>query len=611
MLNQAHTSFSKMHVRRNPSLSIKSTAAYSQLSPQLQSATSGSFLSPTVASRRGLLSARSPPPSPNLPSLIPRHGKKGTRQAARHARLVKKMLLACCGVGILCWMVLRHMYHSTPHGSAGYEEDASGTDEWEMVGGNRLPHEPSAVAVQDAQGQMRWTVSIPQHWGFPLQPAQYRDICHTSMELAARLRQDAQRGKSAKAKRVLRYNQEDEYYMDVKEAEEQGLLPASKATGRPMGFVEDEGIADGIPVHGLAVCDRSLTYVMETDDAGFGNSLMRMWMSYGLAQAENRTFFIDDTRWPYGNYKSFFAPPPTAPCAPPPPSHMLPCPHTAAHLVVSGATMKQTFGHAFNDAYEDPTKMRVARQHRIFSLAHTGYKALFTLRPDDAAYAEERARHVYAAPGPSIGVHVRHGDRHPLEYQYSKDYIPLSHYADAARDLARTAGPTASARNTATKPPPTKQQQHPPAANLLLASDDPLVYLAPELHAATRAQTHIMLATKAALEAAAASPPAKPWLDEITGWEGGFYRNVFFSLGQTRGGAAHGAVSAEAMKLRELVGRAYLLDVAVLGRAESIVCGVSSTTCRILGVMLGWERGMEQGRWKNIDGGFEWRGIMW
>jgi hypothetical protein len=40
-----------------------------------------------------------------------------------------------------------------------------------------------------------------------------------------------------------------------------------------------------------------LTYVMETDDAGFGNTLMRLWMSYGLAKAENRAFFIDDTRW--------------------------------------------------------------------------------------------------------------------------------------------------------------------------------------------------------------------------------------------------------------------------------------------------------------------------
>lgn len=521
------------------------------------------------------------------------------------------MLLSCCGIVIVCWMVLRHSYGSTPHASASYEEDVINSDEWEMVGGNRLPQEPSAVAVQDAQGQMRWTVSIPPHWGFPLQPAQYRDICHTSMELATRLRQDAQGRKSGNAKKTLRYNQVDEYYMEVKQAEEQGLLPASQAIGRPRGFVEDEGIADGIPVHGLAICDRSLTYVMETEDAGFGNSLMRMWMAYGLAQAENRTFFIDDTRWPYGSYKTFFAPPPTAPCAPPPPSHMLPCPHTAAHLVVSSANLKQTFGHAFTDAYEDATKPRFARQHRIFALAHAGYKALFTLRPDDAAYAEQRARHVYAVPGPSIGVHVRHGDKHPLEYQYSKDYIPLSHYVDAARDLARTTEPVASTKNTVTRKQQQQQEQRLdlPVPNLLLASDDPLVYLAPELHAATRAQTHIILATKAALEAASGSRPAKPWLDEITGWEGGFYRNVFFSLGQKRG-AASGAVSADAMKLRELVGRAYLLDVAVLGRAESIVCGASSTTCRILGVMLGWERGVEQGRWKNVDGGLEWRGIM-
>jgi hypothetical protein len=91
--------------------------------------------------------------------------------------------------------------------------------------------------------------------------------------------------------------QQDQYYIDVHEAEQQGLLPPSKATGRPKGFVEDEAISDGISTEGLKVCDRSLTYVMETEDAGFGNSLMRMWMSYGLAKAEKRAFFVDDTRW--------------------------------------------------------------------------------------------------------------------------------------------------------------------------------------------------------------------------------------------------------------------------------------------------------------------------
>lgn len=290
MLNQATKKFSKMHARRNPNLSIQATANYSQLSPQVQSATSGAFLSPTVAARRGLLS-RSPPPSPSLPSLIPRHGKRPTPQS--HSRLVKRILISCCGVAFLLWLVLRQLYDSSQQ-AVSYEDESG--EEWEMVGGSRLPQEPSAVAVQDAKGKMRWTVSIPSNLDFPLRPAQYRDICHQSMELSKDLREE-QQASAGFAKRMLGYNQKDQFYIDIQEAEEQALLPPSQAPGRPKGFVEDESIADGISTTGLKVCDKTLTYVMETEDAGFGNSLLRMWMSYGLAQAENRTFFIDDTRW--------------------------------------------------------------------------------------------------------------------------------------------------------------------------------------------------------------------------------------------------------------------------------------------------------------------------
>jgi hypothetical protein len=288
MLGQATQKLSKMHARRNPNLSIQSTASYSQLSPPVQSATSGAFLSPTVASRRGLLS-RSPPASPSLPSLIPRHGKKPSQQS--HSGLVKRILIGCCGVAFLLWLVLRQIYSDSQQAVA-YVEDG---EEWEMVGGSQLPKEPSAVAVQDAKGKMRWTVSIPSNLDFPLRPAQYRDICQQSMELATSIRQEAQSANHIK--RMLNYYQQDQYYIDVEEAEQQALLPVSKATGRPKGFVEDESIVDGFSTTGLKVCDRTLTYVMETEDAGFGNTLMRLWMSYGLAKAEKRAFFIDDTRW--------------------------------------------------------------------------------------------------------------------------------------------------------------------------------------------------------------------------------------------------------------------------------------------------------------------------
>lgn len=83
--------------------------------------------------------------------------------------------------------------------------------------------------------------------------------------------------------------------------------------------------------------------------------------------------------------------------------------------------------------------MGVQRQSKIFNLARTGYEALFKLRSDDETYVLQRALEMYgevkSEGGLSIAMHVRHGDKHPMEYQYQKDYIPLARYVDTARDL--------------------------------------------------------------------------------------------------------------------------------------------------------------------------------
>ncbi|KAL1595677.1 hypothetical protein SLS60_009366 [Paraconiothyrium brasiliense] len=508
------------------------------------------------------------------------------------------------------------MYAHHQQQSTDYQQDAG---EWEMVGGNLLPEEPSAVIVQDAKGKSRWTVSIPAKYEFPLKPQHYRDICEQSMEMPTTLREEAQ-GKSGIARRMLGYYQKDQYYIDIGDAEAQALLPQTKPTGRPKGFVDDSAIASKQSTDGQQICDNSLTYVMETSDAGFGNTLMRLWMSYGLAIAENRTFFIDDTRWPYGKYSTFFLPPPAAGCLPPPPSHMTPCPHTARHLVVSGATVTSTFGHAFTEEWEDPTKQYVQRQHRIFALLRAGYDALFKLRADDATYVLDRA-HTLFGPiakdgGLSIGLHVRRGDKHPYEFQYREDYIPLDRYMNTARDLYIERIENASPKS---KSLTTRNAEHPllarhTSSKLVLASDDPTVYESGELGPnSLRAQDRIILATKAALEAAQGKK--NPWIDEITGWEGGFYRDVFFSLGQPTVNAGDvkdmAVVPEAALNLRELVGRAYLMDLAVVGKADTVVCTVSSVGCRILAVMMGWESAFVKKNWVNVDGEFDWRGIVW
>jgi hypothetical protein len=289
---------------------------------------------------------------------------------------------------------------------------------------------------------------------------------------------------------------------------------------------------------------------------------------------------------------------------------------------VSGATVSSTFGHAFTEEYEDARKMRVERQHNIFALARTGYEALFKLKGDDAKYVATRTAELHTSVkehgGISIAMHVRHGDKHPMEYQYQKDYIPLARYMDIARDIYIDVVEGAGNNKKLKRTPEELFKRH-SSTKMILASDDPTVYEAPELSHAIRAQDRIVLATKAALEAAQSTNKKNNWIDEITGWEGGFFTDVFFSLGQSVGNAqdvqsardAGKDVPEQARSLRELVGRAYLLDLAVLGQSDAVVCTVSSTSCRLLAVMVGWEEGIMGGKWRNIDGEFDWRGIMW
>lgn len=327
----------------------------------------------------------------------------------------------------------------------------------------------------------------------------------------------------------------------------------------------------------------------------------------------------------YGKYSHYFAPPPTANCLPPPKSHMVPCPHNAAHIVVSGATVHSTFGHQFVEEWEDARKVNPIRQHKIFALLRTGYEALFKLSHDDATYVLDRAHSLYGPivkdHGISVGIHVRRGDKHPYDYQYSKDYIPLSKYMDTAREIyidriENGNSKSANKKRILTFAETTRLAARHTASKLVLASDDPLVYESSELGPNTvRAQDRIMLATKQALEAAHGKP--NPWIDEITGWEGGFYKDVFFSLGQPVGNANdmskldNNNVPETAMKLRELVGRAYLMDLAVLSKADTVVCTVSSIGCRMLAVMMGWDSAILHNNWVNVDGEFDWKGIMW
>ena len=533
-------------------------------------------------------------------------------------------------------------------------------DEFEMVGDSDLPDFPTPVVVTDQRGRAKWTVSIPPGYDFPLAPKQYAEICQQNKEVASHV--EDLHAHLHRTHAAYLYNRVDPNFMDVHEAEEHGLLPGAKGhttSKAQSGSIFGEN-SDGLIESG--VCERSMTVVLETADAGLGKTLMMLWMAYGLAEKEGRSFFIDDSRWyenlglgstqsytdwfrAYGKYTQYFQPPPVPACRPPPRHEMLPCPHSARHLVVSAATISHTFGGGFHNQFENPYKMEVFRQEPIYDFARTGYLVLFNLTTPDYEYVVQRSidlRIRSFSPDPRadnsivISMHVRHGDRHPYEFQYEDSYIPLTTYVEAAHSLVSSLSLDS-------------EDSDPPRAQpiLLVASDDPDVYSSDEFSAPSilRAQERISLASqKTSSEPRTPGTAASPrkFVEETVGWEGGFFSGMFWSLGRPSGVPTSASPIAsltagedstmgeevastrvtlppteEALRLRELVGRAYLLDLTVLGSvSDGIVCTVSSMGCRLLAVMMGWEKAFgdgkaEKGAWRNVDGSFHWRTLDW
>lgn len=208
-----------------------------------------------------------------------------------------------------------------------------------------------------------------------------------------------------------------------------------------------------------------------------------------------------------------------------------------------------------------------------------------------------------------IGLHVRHGDRRPYEFQYKDSYIPLDVYLDEAREQMYAAFNT-------TGPDGTEDMMAEMKSLFVVASDDPDVYSSPEFAHTIPAQEQIRLASAKVLTPKPTGGTRR-FVEEAVGWEGGFFAGMFWSLGLPSSTAVEKPdtnlpPTEEALRLRELVGRAYLMDLAVLGEgADRVVCTVSSMGCRLLAVMMGWDEAFVKGWWKNVDGDFSWRGIEW
>lgn len=170
-----HTTMEKKFTNRKQ-LSVSSVSSSTSTA-----SSSSSLLSPGISPRKGLLApggylvADSPPQSPALPSLIPRHGKP--QQKTSLLWKLRRVVVIFGAVLVLTWLAMRTFLY--PSGSSGYLNG-----EYEIVGADALPEEPSALMLNDNKGRKKWTVSIPARHDFPLQPSRYHEICQQASVLA-------------------------------------------------------------------------------------------------------------------------------------------------------------------------------------------------------------------------------------------------------------------------------------------------------------------------------------------------------------------------------------------------------------------------------------------
>ena len=486
-----------------------------------------------------------------------------------------------------------------------------------------LPDFPTPIVASYGRGRTRWTVSIPPNHDFPLSIDEYSRMSGHCREVSARAR-DFHQKTPLSEQAMLSHDAPDDYFVDVDQAERTGLLP-SPSRRRPARDVGHFVGLDGTAAASRPVCESSMTFVLESPDAGLGNTLMLLWTFYGLAKSEGRAFFIDDSRWAYGPYADIFKPPPVPKCRPPPRHHMVPCPFQAKHLAVSSVTAYEVFPSLL--AKHLRTSGAADGSRDLLDLARTGYRILSMLNRDDQAYVDGRIAElqreassgdVFGPRAPVIGLHIRHGDQHPLEYQYKDTYMPaevfldtVGNLVDAYYDAARDDGERAFVT--------------------VIASDDPTVHQEPVFAHAFMAQERIRLASKEAIQEANSDRYVlHQFVDEIFGWEGGFFAPMFWNLGvQSKNNAANAPLGVEiedvdgearftappsedTLRLRSYLGRAYMMDLAVLaGASDNVVCTVSSMGCRLLAVMMGWESAIKKGHWVNIDGNYGWTGVNW
>jgi len=211
--------------------------------------------------------------------------------------------------------------------------------------------------------------------------------------------------------------------------------------------------------------------------------------------------------------------------------------------------------------------MRVQRQHKIFALARSGYEALFRLRLSaaDEEAVELRKKQLEEETGGNekiLAMQVRRGDGKDKAFEWRETgHVPVSHYADLISSAAAAAGGNAT---------------------VLLSSDDPEIYSLPEFANYIPAQ----------------SLPPSPSTRSLL--PGGWTRQAFENAR-----ASEGDVVVN-------LAREYFRDVKILGETtEKLFCGGNGNTCRVMAVVMGWQKAVEEEGWVNVDDGRGWFGVDW
>jgi hypothetical protein len=224
----------------------------------------------------------SPPPSSEFLDQTERPKSVWSKQPVRWALIA----LLCLAVVSLLYAIFAALLASTrPLVAISYLSDTS--DAATLVADNKLPQDPAPIVLAGKDGELKWTVSIPPSLSFPLAPQTYASICMQSHAMSNNLLKMKSNGMHGHGH--FPYDRVDKNFIDVQEAEEIGVIP----TGRAKSWMGYTSTSES----GMKACEKSLTYVLETEDAGFGSTLMGLWMAYGLAQKEGRAFFLDDRTW--------------------------------------------------------------------------------------------------------------------------------------------------------------------------------------------------------------------------------------------------------------------------------------------------------------------------